>query len=414
MADNSSVPVASGNETFANKDIGGVKYPKHIPTDGSGNEIVPATAAQVGGVTETAPASDTASSGLNGRLQRIAQRLTSLIALLPTALGAGGGLKVDGSGTALPVSGTVTANAGTNLNTSALATETTQSAGNTLLGGVTETAPASDTASSGLNGRLQRIAQRISSLIALLPTALGAGGGLKVDGSGTALPVSGTVTVTNFGNALTRGAGAVDSNTQRIALASDSAGIVALGSAGSPPGGSTVMTIQGTSGMTPLASSGYQVTCSTDITRPADTTAYAANDAWADSTSSPASGGFTLTGAARASGGSGVITDIYFLSSAVPGTLLQAEMHIFDAAATAVNDNAAWNLSDADAKLRVAVVPFTLVADANNSFYHAQNLNIGFTCAGSANLRYLIKVKNAYTPASGEVLTVRAKIIQSN
>jgi hypothetical protein len=80
--------------------------------------------AKVGSLTETAPATDTASSGLNGRLQRIAQRLTSLIALLPTALGAGGGLKVDGSGTALPVSGTVTANAGTNLNTSALALET--------------------------------------------------------------------------------------------------------------------------------------------------------------------------------------------------------------------------------------------------------------------------------------------------
>jgi hypothetical protein len=32
---------------------------------------------------------------LNGRLQRIAQRLTSTIALLPTALGAGGGLKTE-------------------------------------------------------------------------------------------------------------------------------------------------------------------------------------------------------------------------------------------------------------------------------------------------------------------------------
>lgn len=39
----------------------------------------------------------------------------------------------------------------------------------TLLGAVTETAPASDTASSGLNGRLQRIAQRLTSLIALIP-----------------------------------------------------------------------------------------------------------------------------------------------------------------------------------------------------------------------------------------------------
>lgn len=41
----------------------------------------------LGGLTEAAPASDTASSGINGRLQRIAQRLTSLIALLPASLG---------------------------------------------------------------------------------------------------------------------------------------------------------------------------------------------------------------------------------------------------------------------------------------------------------------------------------------
>ena len=71
-----------------------------VLSDSSGNELT----ANIGAVTETAPTTDTASSGLNGRLQRLAQRITSLIALLPTALGAGGGLKVDGSGTALPVS----------------------------------------------------------------------------------------------------------------------------------------------------------------------------------------------------------------------------------------------------------------------------------------------------------------------
>lgn len=46
-----------------------------------------------------------------------------------------------------------------------------------LIGALTETAPATDTASSGLNGRLQRIAQRITSLIALLPASLGAKAG---------------------------------------------------------------------------------------------------------------------------------------------------------------------------------------------------------------------------------------------
>jgi hypothetical protein len=122
-----------------------------------------------------------------------------------------------------------------------------------LIGAVTETAPATDTASSGLNGRLQRIAQRLTSMIALLPAALGAGGGLKVDGSGTALPVSGTVATTNsditaaaaslsvlddwdesdrakvnlvVGQAgITGGAGAVAANTPRVTFASDAPGI---------------------------------------------------------------------------------------------------------------------------------------------------------------------------------------------
>lgn len=56
---------------------------------------------------------------------------------------------------------------------SGAATEATQSTQNTRIGDITETAPASDTASSGLNGRLQRIAQRLTSLIALLPASIG-------------------------------------------------------------------------------------------------------------------------------------------------------------------------------------------------------------------------------------------------
>lgn len=111
-------------------------------------------AALQGALTETAPASDTASSGLNGRLQRIAQRLTSLIALVPASLGS----KAAASSFAV--------------------TQSTEDAAQ--LGSLTETAPASDTASSGLNGRLQRIAQRLTSIIALIPTALSTGGAFKV------------------------------------------------------------------------------------------------------------------------------------------------------------------------------------------------------------------------------------------
>jgi hypothetical protein len=97
-----------------------------------------------------------------------------------------------------------------------------------ILGGLTETAPANDTASSGLNGRLQRVAQNLSSLIALIP-GLGAGGGFKVDGSGTALPVSrldtrpasGNITVVDSGSSTASG-----QNSVAIVTGSPTAGSV--------------------------------------------------------------------------------------------------------------------------------------------------------------------------------------------
>lgn len=157
---------------------------------------------------------------------------------------------------------------------------------------------------------------------------------------------------------------------------------------------------------------GRLVTVSTDVTRPADTAAYGINDALADSTSAPTTGGFTFTGAARISGGSGIITDAFFVSSNDPATQLQAELMIFNQAVTAVNDNAAFAITDAEAKTLIAKIPFTLEDIGNSGYFHAQNLSIGFTCVGSANLRFLVRVKNAYSPANAEVLTFTLKIIQ--
>ena len=153
---------------------------------------------------------------------------------------------------------------------------------------------------------------------------------------------------------------------------------------------------------------------STSIARPADTTAYAVNDAISDSTSAPTSGGFSFASAARVSGGGGRITDLFVTSTNNAGTNLQGELWIFDQSVTAINDNAAWNLSDADVQNALAVIPFALITEANNSWAHVQGLNIGFVCSGSANLRFLVKAKNAYTPASAEVLRFRLKLEQTN
>lgn len=59
-----------------------------------------------------------------------------------------------------------------------LGTRLTESDFDTKTGSLTETAPATDTASSGLNGRLQRIAQRITSLIAAVGSPFQAGGSI--------------------------------------------------------------------------------------------------------------------------------------------------------------------------------------------------------------------------------------------
>ncbi|MDQ0305346.1 hypothetical protein [Ancylobacter polymorphus] len=152
-------------------------------------------------------------------------------------------------------------------------------------------------------------------------------------------------------------------------------------------------------------------TATTSITRPADTTAYTAGDAIANSTSAPSAGGFVFSGIARASGKSGIMADLVVTSSNPAGGL-SGEVYIFDSSVTAVNDNAAFAISDAEAKTLVAKIPFTLSANTNNSSAQVTNLAIGFETVGSANLYFLVRATSAYTPISGEELTFRLKALQ--
>ncbi len=147
------------------------------------------------------------------------------------------------------------------------------------------------------------------------------------------------------------------------------------------------------------------IRCQTDVTRPADTTAYAAGDAISDSTSAPTAGGFTFTSAARKSGGSGIIIAATFSSSNDPATRLAGELFIFDQAVTAINDNAAFAVSDAEIKTCLPPIPFSMFDAGNNGFCAVTNIAIPFVCVGTANLRFLLRARNAYTPASAEVIT---------
>ncbi|MER9883092.1 hypothetical protein [Mesorhizobium sp. M0118] len=151
------------------------------------------------------------------------------------------------------------------------------------------------------------------------------------------------------------------------------------------------------------------VTVTVDVTRPADTTAYAVNDAISDSTSAPTVGGFTFANAVRASGKTAILTDLIITSSNPAATALQGEVYIFDTAFTAINDNAAFGVSDAEIKTLVAKIPFAMAVGTNNNHVHVQNLGIALTAVGGRDFRFGVKVLNAYVPANAEVITFRAK-----
>lgn len=143
--------------------------------------------------------------------------------------------------------------------------------------------------------------------------------------------------------------------------------------------------------------------------RESNTTQYAENDVWSNDDTAPSAYLFE-----EVAGLNGTLTDLVIVSNIDPATTLQGELWFFDDSTTLVNDNAAFSLSDADALKLVGVVPFTLVTSVagsgTNSLAHVYDIGMQFDCTGKSGLYLMIKVKNAYTPASAETLTIRLKV----
>lgn len=164
-----------------------------------------------------------------------------------------------------PVSGTITANAGTNLNTSALALDAT------LTGGTQKTKLV-DTAGTNVG-------------------SISAAGALKVDNSAVTQPVSGTVTTTPPSNASSNiaqingvtplmGNGVSGTGAQRVTLASDSTGQVAIATGSNTIGALTAnqsMNLAQTAGNTTLTGNGVTGTGSQRVTIASDNTAFTVN-----------------------------------------------------------------------------------------------------------------------------------------
>jgi hypothetical protein len=213
------------------------------------------------------------------------------------------------------------------------------------LGIVTETAPASDTASSGLNGRLQRVAQRLTSLIALLPASLGA----KTSAASLA-----------------------------VVLASDQATV-------------------------PI----NQVTSAFDVavsaTRPADTTAYTANDVVGPTAAALTFASVGVSGAATLITCAQLEIDV----SAIPSGMTNFRLYLYNVTPpSALADNAAWDLPSGDRSSFLGYIDLGTPADLGSTLYcEVTNINKQIKLA-SANVYGYLVTNGAYTPNSASVYTV--------
>jgi hypothetical protein len=148
------------------------------------------------------------------------------------------------------------------------------------------------------------------------------------------------------------------------------------------------------------------------VTRPSDTTAYAAGDALTDSTSAPTK--ITFSNCGRYAGGSGKIINAILVDSAAQATKGQFELWLFDTSVTPDNDNAVFTPTDAECATLVGVFAFTtpFVGDAtagaggNCVYVTTPAAPIPFKCGAALKDLYgLVVVRNAYTPVSGEIFS---------
>ena len=140
-------------------------------------------------------------------------------------------------------------------------------------------------------------------------------------------------------------------------------------------------------------------------TRPNDTNAYAANDVVSDSTGTPTN--LTIA-TGLTSGSSAIITSarIRIDIAAIPAGMGGFRIALFSSAPTAINDNAAFDLIDADKAKLLDIIDIDTPIDLGSRLWGTtKNINSHIQLA-TANLYAQLITKNAYTPSAQDVFTI--------
>jgi hypothetical protein len=151
----------------------------------------------------------------------------------------------------------------------------------------------------------------------------------------------------------------------------------------------------------PVKSGGHTFHVSVEKTRPADTTAYVANDAVAESSSAGTVWTFAV---GRTATGSGTITGA-ILQTDDAADVSRMEIDLYNDTVTAINDNAeATRLYTNAGKFLGTILFPALVKKSTNSTQaeaEVRGLAIPFVCVGSSSIYGIVRKIEADTPVSG-------------
>lgn len=147
-----------------------------------------------------------------------------------------------------------------------------------------------------------------------------------------------------------------------------------------------------------------------ELTRPANTTAYAAKDAVSDSDSAPTL--LNFANVARENGGSGYIVKARLFSNQSTLTA-RFRLHLFHTAPTPINDNSPYTLLYANRANRIGYIDFPAAGTEGSGSDAASSLvtpnvsggmlPLAFVCADNdPDLYGMLEALDAFTPASGQ------------
>lgn len=156
-----------------------------------------------------------------------------------------------------------------------------------------------------------------------------------------------------------------------------------------------------------LSVSSNQYTSSASITRPNDTNAYADLDVLSNSTTEPTVITFANVGP---SGGNIIINSVFMRCdvNVLPSGMSTFRLHLYNAAPTAINDNAAYNLPSADRSKYLGWVDIPKPTDIGDTLWSQTNgLSMQIKLAtGSTALYGILQTMTAYTPSASIVKTI--------